>query len=82
MTNTQHGIEVWGIGRSEYEHYQDEDGNEWMWALCEVLDCPNCVCVRANDRFCWPHLMSGGAPGLNGSSEEVKSMCLADGCRE
>ena len=51
----------WGIGRGEYEHCVDEDGTEWLWALCEVEGCPNQVCARMNDRFCWPHLMTGGA---------------------
>ncbi len=55
-------MQVWGKGRGEYAHCTDEDGNEWLWAYCEVAGCPNNVCVRMNDRFCWPHLMSGGAP--------------------
>jgi hypothetical protein len=56
-------MRVWGKGRGEYEHYQDEDGNEWLWAFCEVAGCQNKVCHRINDRFCWPHLMTGGEPG-------------------
>lgn len=55
-------MEKWGTGRGEYEHYTDDDGHEWLWAMCEVLGCQNNVCVRMNDRFCWPHMMSGGQP--------------------
>jgi hypothetical protein len=53
-------LEKWGVGRGEYEHYEDDEGKEWLWAFCEVPSCSNNVCVRINDRFCWPHLMSGG----------------------
>lgn len=55
-------MQVWGKGRGEYVHCEDEDGNEWLWALCEVASCKNHVCHRMNERFCWPHLMSGGEP--------------------
>jgi hypothetical protein len=52
-------LERRGIGRGEFDLYEDEHGYRWLWARCEVPDCPNNVCARLNDRFCWPHLMSG-----------------------
>lgn len=53
-------MQKWGIGRGEYEHCSDEDGNEWLWAFCEVPNCQNHVCHKLSARFCWPHLMTGG----------------------
>jgi len=36
----------------------DTDGNVWLWSLCHVPGCPNFVCHRKSDRFCWPHMDS------------------------
>lgn len=49
-------MEVWGKGRGDFELYEDEDGNQWLWAACEVPGCKNRVCHKMTDRFCWPHL--------------------------
>lgn len=62
-------MQVWGKGRGQYESFHDEDGNDWLWALCEVENCQNYVCHRMNDRFCWPHLMSGGCVALKTQQE-------------
>jgi len=32
------------------------DGEEFYWAHCAVPDCPNMVCRRADDKFCFPHM--------------------------
>ena len=63
-------LESWGVGRGEFELYEEQGRRSWLWALCEVPDCPNNVCVRLNDRFCWPHLMTGGGTALIERSDE------------
>lgn len=45
-------MQVWGVGRGEYTLFADEDGNEWLWALCEIPGCENHACVRMSERFC------------------------------
>lgn len=54
-------MQVWGIGRNEYSLCEDEDGRERLWALCEVPECVNHVCVRMSERFCWVHTLTGGS---------------------
>jgi hypothetical protein len=66
-------MKVWGIGRREYELFEDEDGNQWLWAFCEVPNCPNQVCAKMNDQFCWPHLMTGGEVKTVVASVPVKT---------
>ena len=45
------------------ELFEDEEtGATFLWKRCEVPGCKHMVCVRMSDKWCWPHLMSGGAP--------------------
>ncbi len=75
-------MQIWGVGRGEFVHHIDDDGNEWLWALCEVAGCPNNVCARMNDRFCWPHLVSGGSalvtPRAENLPEEPRKELVTD----
>jgi hypothetical protein len=54
-------VPKWGSGKRGYERHEDEDGDVWDWALCEVPECKNNVCIGMSERYCWPHLMSGCA---------------------
>lgn len=49
-----------------YDIYEDEDGNIIKWKRCEVENCENGVCYSLNpdNKFCWPHSMTGGCKGL------------------
>ena len=67
-------LPTWGFGRGEFEHYEDEEGNEWLWAFCEVEGCRNNVCVSVTQRFCWPHLMTGGEVSeVTGAEKQLAS---------
>ena len=46
-----------------YTLFEDE-GGEFLWKDCEVPGCCNQVCLGRSERYCWPHMMSGGAEGL------------------
>ena len=37
------------------------EGDTFWWRRCEVAHCENFICVGRSDKWCWPHLMSGGS---------------------
>lgn len=53
-----------------YTLFEDENGEFW-WKDCEVPGCGNQVCLGRSERFCWPHMMSGGSTALSTKRREV-----------
>jgi len=48
-------METWGIiGPRGADHIVDGD-HEWLWAHCHRDRCPNNVCRRLSQIYCYPH---------------------------
>lgn len=43
-----------------YTIFVREDGTTFNWKDCEVLGCPNQICVPMSSKFCYPHALRGG----------------------
>lgn len=47
---------VWGDASARGGEFFEYKGFQWFWARCHATDCPNNVCHKLSEKFCWPHL--------------------------